>query len=62
MGDCDMSKHLQELEPWNDGLYVVLSNIYARNGLWEEVERVRGIMKERKLAKVPAYSLASSST
>ncbi|GFY98380.1 tetratricopeptide repeat (TPR)-like superfamily protein [Actinidia rufa] len=61
MGEC-VSKHLQELEPWNDGVYVVLSNIYASNGLWEEVERVRGIMKERRLAKVPAYSLASSST
>ncbi|KAL7260011.1 hypothetical protein ACSBR1_005802 [Camellia fascicularis] len=57
-----VAKHLHELEPWNDGVYVVLSNVYATNGLWEEVERVRGIMKERRLAKVPAYSLATSST
>lgn len=57
-----VSKHFLELEPWNDGVYVVLSNIYASNGLWEEVGRVRGIMKERRLAKVPAYSLASNST
>ncbi|KAK8523188.1 hypothetical protein V6N13_113140 [Hibiscus sabdariffa] len=56
-----VAKHLQELEPWNDGVYVVLSNIYASNGLWEEVERVRGIMKQMKLAKTPGYSLATSS-
>ncbi|XAR67045.1 hypothetical protein NMG60_11013458 [Bertholletia excelsa] len=51
-----VAKHLQELEPWNDGVYVALSNIYANNGLWREVETVRRIMKERRLAKVPAYS------
>lgn len=55
-----VSKHLLQLEPWNDGVYVVLSNIYANNYLWEEVERIRGIMKERKLAKIPAYSLSTS--
>ncbi|KAM3285373.1 pentatricopeptide repeat-containing protein, mitochondrial [Capsicum chacoense] len=56
-----VAKHLQQLEPWNDGVYVVLSNIYASNGMWEEVRRMRAIMKERKLAKIPAYSLSASS-
>ncbi|XP_021900075.1 pentatricopeptide repeat-containing protein At1g77170 [Carica papaya] len=64
-GDVEMgewvAKHLIELEPWNDGVYVVLSNIYADGALWEEVERIRGIMKQRKLAKVPAYSFAATS-
>ncbi|KAL3535698.1 hypothetical protein ACH5RR_004159 [Cinchona calisaya] len=55
-----VAKHLLELEPWNDGVFVVLSNIYASNNLWEEVERTRGIMKERKLSKIPAYSLSTS--
>ncbi|KAH1131940.1 hypothetical protein J1N35_003318 [Gossypium stocksii] len=55
-----VAKHLQELEPWNDGVYVVLSNIYASNGLWEDVERVRRIMKQMKLAKAPGYSLATT--
>lgn len=55
-----VARHLLELEPWNDGVYVVLSNIYASNHLWEEVEKIRGIMKERKLAKIPAYSLSTS--
>ncbi|KAF2285230.1 hypothetical protein GH714_039060 [Hevea brasiliensis] len=49
-----------ELEPWNDGVYVVLSNIYASRGLWQEVERIRVGMKRRKLAKIPAYSLATT--
>ncbi|KAJ6746485.1 PENTATRICOPEPTIDE REPEAT (PPR) SUPERFAMILY PROTEIN [Salix koriyanagi] len=56
-----VAKHLLDLEPWNDGVYVVLSNIYASRGLWLEVERVRLIMKQRTLAKIPAYSLATTS-
>ncbi|KAG4999177.1 hypothetical protein JHK87_020249 [Glycine soja] len=64
-GNVDMAewvaKHLQELEPGNDGVYVVLSNIYANRGLWKEVERIRSVMKQGRLAKVPAYSLATNS-
>ncbi|KAK7398983.1 hypothetical protein VNO78_10158 [Psophocarpus tetragonolobus] len=64
-GNVDMAewvaKHLQELEPWNDGVYVVLSNIYADRSLWKEVERIRSVMKEGRLAKIPAYSLTTNS-
>ena len=70
MGGCEkhgnvkigewVAEHMIEMEPWNDGVFVVLSNIYASRGLWREVERVRGIMKERKLDKVPAYSIATN--
>lgn len=64
-GNVDMAEwvanHLQALEPWNDGVYVVLSNIYANKGMWEEVERIRSFMKEGRLAKVPAYSLTTNS-
>ncbi|KAF5458980.1 hypothetical protein F2P56_022972 [Juglans regia] len=56
-----VAKHLQELEPWNDGVYVVLSNIYASRGLWKEVEMVREVMKQSRLAKIPGYSLATNS-
>ncbi|XP_062204444.1 pentatricopeptide repeat-containing protein At1g77170, mitochondrial-like [Phragmites australis] len=48
---------LVEAEPWNDGVYVVLSNIYAAAGMWGEVERVRKIMSERKVMKSPGCSL-----
>ncbi|KAM7512394.1 hypothetical protein LguiB_011269 [Lonicera macranthoides] len=56
-----VAKHLIELEPWSDGVYVVLSNIYACNGLWDEVEKIRRVMKEGRLAKIPGYSLATNS-
>ncbi|KAF5742997.1 pentatricopeptide repeat-containing protein [Tripterygium wilfordii] len=60
MGEV-VAKHLQELEPWNDGAHVVLSNIYASRGLWEEVERIRREMKQSDLEKIPGYSLATRS-
>lgn len=55
-----VGKHLIELEPGNDGVFVALSNIYASHGMWKEVERFRQVMKETKLAKIPAYSLPES--
>ncbi|KAK9950998.1 hypothetical protein M0R45_006460 [Rubus argutus] len=42
---------LFELEPNNPGNYVVLSNIYANAGMWEGVNRVRELIKERGLKK-----------
>lgn len=56
-----VAKHLLELEPWSDGVYVVLSNIYASNGMWKEVERMRKVMREGKLAKAPGYSMTTKS-
>ncbi|KAJ0241426.1 Pentatricopeptide repeat-containing protein [Hirschfeldia incana] len=59
-GDVEMAEwvaeHMVELEPWNDGVYVVLANVYAFRGMWKDVERVRKLMMENKLVKVPAYS------
>lgn len=52
---------LLELEPWNDGVYVVLSNIYAACGMWAEVERVRRLMWERRVVKTPGFSAATNS-
>jgi hypothetical protein len=51
------ARRLLEVEPWNDGVYVVLSNIYAGAGMWGEVDRVRKIMSERKVTKSPGCSL-----
>ncbi|KAK9099084.1 hypothetical protein Syun_026129 [Stephania yunnanensis] len=66
MGGCEkygcvemgewVARHLQELEPWNDGVYVVLSNIYASSGMWEDVERIRGMMKNKWLLKFPGVA------
>ncbi|TQD82030.1 hypothetical protein C1H46_032429 [Malus baccata] len=38
------------------GGFVTLSNIYAADGEWEEVEDVRMVMKQRKILKQPGFS------
>ncbi|XP_057963349.1 pentatricopeptide repeat-containing protein At1g09190 [Malania oleifera] len=50
-------KELIDLEPWNSGNYVLLSNIYAEEGKWDEVEKVRVLMRERSVKKVPGASM-----
>jgi len=34
--------------------------VYALRGMWKDVERVRKLMKKKKVAKIPAYSYAST--
>lgn len=50
------AKELVRLEPWNSGNYVLLSNIYAEEGKWEEVEKVRELMRGGGVKKVPGQS------
>ena len=54
-GDLEFSEFaatkLVELEPYNTAYYVHLSNLYAEAGKWSDVERIRGMMKERGLTK-----------
>eukprot|EP01018_Ginkgo_biloba_P030460 Gb_36433 [translate_table: standard] len=47
---------LFELEPQNSGNYVLLSNIYAESGRWDDAEKVRVMMKGRGLKKIPGCS------
>ncbi|MQL77813.1 hypothetical protein Taro_010207 [Colocasia esculenta] len=47
---------LLELEPGNDGAYVLLSNLYAKSGRWESVGRLRKEMKDRGVRKEPGCS------
>lgn len=58
--DTELAEHaLKELinvEPWNSGSYVLLSNIYAEKGKWDEVENVRMLMKDNSLMKAPGQS------
>ncbi|KAL1318222.1 hypothetical protein HN51_070497 [Arachis hypogaea] len=44
------------LEPDNPGNYILLSNIYASKGMWDEVDRIRDVMKSKGLRKNPGYS------
>ncbi|KAE9464813.1 hypothetical protein C3L33_03299, partial [Rhododendron williamsianum] len=48
--------HLFHLVPEHAGYYVLLSNIYAKAGRWEDVTTVRSIMKGKGIKKVPGVS------
>lgn len=50
------AKHLLDLEPENDGVYVLLSNIFASNKQWTKVRKVRDLMHERGIRKTPGCS------
>lgn len=50
-------KHLIELEPETSGNYVLLSNMYAKINRWEDVKRVRKLMKDNGINKMPGISL-----
>ncbi|KAK9945688.1 hypothetical protein M0R45_011187 [Rubus argutus] len=50
-------KKLIQLDPTNSAAYVLLSNVYAKMGKWSEVRRVRDLMEERGIKKVPGCSL-----
>ncbi|KAK4373226.1 hypothetical protein RND71_008610 [Anisodus tanguticus] len=55
MGE-EMAKKLSELEPENPVPFVILSNLYARQGRWDDAERIRDTIDERGLEKLPGYS------
>lgn len=40
-----------ELDPHNVGIYVLLSNLYARFCMWDEIGKLRELMKEKGLKK-----------
>ncbi|CAJ1938601.1 unnamed protein product [Sphenostylis stenocarpa] len=50
------SKRLFELEPDNIGNYLLLSNTYASAGRWDDVSRVRKLIREKNLKKNPGWS------
>ncbi|KAL0015073.1 hypothetical protein SO802_002142 [Lithocarpus litseifolius] len=46
-----IAEQLFELEPNNPGNYVLLSNIYANAGMWDNVKIVRDMMERRRMTK-----------
>ena len=44
-------------EPENFSYYQLLLNVYAVAGQWEDVARVRQIMKESRIERVPGCNL-----
>ncbi|CAN8294833.1 unnamed protein product [Cochlearia groenlandica] len=47
---------LVKIEPENSGNYVLLSNLYAEEGRWEDVEKIRTLMKNKSLRKSTGQS------
>ncbi|EEF45931.1 pentatricopeptide repeat-containing protein, putative [Ricinus communis] len=50
-------EHLEELEPDDTGNYVLLSNIYADLGKWDDVSRMRKLVRSKRMKKTPGCSL-----
>ncbi|WOL12805.1 hypothetical protein Cni_G21573 [Canna indica] len=50
-------KNIIKLEPRHSGDYILLSNIYASVGRWEDAVSVRNQMKEKGIVKIPGCSL-----
>ncbi|CAN0909950.1 Putative pentatricopeptide repeat-containing protein At3g13770, mitochondrial [Linum grandiflorum] len=51
-----VGRKLLEIEPANAGNYVILSNLYASSGRWEEMREVRNLMLEKAVTKEPGKS------
>eukprot|EP01018_Ginkgo_biloba_P028363 Gb_34253 [translate_table: standard] len=51
-----VAERLFDMDPQNAAHYVLLSNIYAASGRWDDVEKVRRMMKENRIKKMPGSS------
>eukprot|EP01018_Ginkgo_biloba_P008769 Gb_30993 [translate_table: standard] len=52
----DVAERLFQLDPKNAAHYVLLSNIYAAAGRWDDKEKIRKMMKDRRVTKMPGLS------
>ncbi|XP_043712964.1 pentatricopeptide repeat-containing protein At4g39530-like [Telopea speciosissima] len=50
------AEHLLSLNPADPGTYVALSNMYAAAGRWEDANKVRNLMKDQGVKKLPGCS------
>ncbi|MCL7025173.1 hypothetical protein MKW94_008863 [Papaver nudicaule] len=59
-GNVEMGKlaanRALELDSKNVGIYVLLSNLYANVGMWNEIEKLRELMEEKGLKKDVGHS------
>ncbi|XP_059066891.1 pentatricopeptide repeat-containing protein At1g08070, chloroplastic-like [Cryptomeria japonica] len=51
-----LATNLFKLDPKNSAPFVLLSNIYAEVGKWGKLEKVRKVMKDKGIKKVPGCS------
>ncbi|XAR60162.1 hypothetical protein NMG60_11033418 [Bertholletia excelsa] len=52
----NVAKRLFELKPEKDSTYILLSNIYAAKGRWNDVSKVRALMSSQGVKKEPGCS------
>ncbi|XP_014524333.1 pentatricopeptide repeat-containing protein At3g49170, chloroplastic-like [Vigna radiata var. radiata] len=50
------AKMILEQEPHDPATYILLSNLYASEGRWDDVAAIRKCMKQKKLIKESGYS------
>jgi pentatricopeptide repeat protein len=50
-----------ELEPADVRIYTELSNLYVRAGLWEEIDQLRELMKEKGMEKDVGFASVTES-
>ncbi|EPS72239.1 hypothetical protein M569_02517, partial [Genlisea aurea] len=50
------AERLFELIPENDGTYILLANMFATSGRWDQVAAVRKLMRDRGVKKEPGCS------
>ncbi|KAL3611179.1 hypothetical protein D5086_002199 [Populus alba] len=55
-------RHLAELEPENAGNNMLMSNLYADAGSWENVSRSKKMMKRKRLKNFPGCSWIEEAT
>ncbi|PIA60942.1 hypothetical protein AQUCO_00300454v1 [Aquilegia coerulea] len=52
-----IGRKLIQLQPENDGFHVLLSNVYASKGRWDDVIEIRDMMKHQGVVKIPGCSI-----
>lgn len=64
-GDLELAswaaEHLLKLKPQHSGYYLLLANMYAEAGKWDEAKRIREVMKSKGAKKSPACSWVQTS-
>uniref|UniRef100_A0A803NCK0 Uncharacterized protein n=2 Tax=Chenopodium quinoa TaxID=63459 RepID=A0A803NCK0_CHEQI len=53
----EAAKHVQKLNPEDGGLYSVMVDIYATSDMWDDVAKIRSIIRNRRPTKNAACSL-----
>ncbi|XP_042510657.1 pentatricopeptide repeat-containing protein At4g22760 [Macadamia integrifolia] len=54
------AQHCFELEPDTSGYYSLLANLYASVGRWDDAKRLRKVMEEKGMTKIPGCSWMDS--